>query len=725
MRRKATSILMILIYLASTAISQGLKLSYPKTLGRGSLRGISCSKDGRFLVAFTTAGTLLYRIEDLSEIAHIPSNPFSAAFSPNGDIIAIGEKDGSISLWQIEGMERISTLEGHSDEVTALCFSPDGKLLASGGWKNDNAVFIWDVGEEKRIAVLKGHAGGINDLKFSSDGKLLASVSFLENLICIWETKGWRKIDVKRGISATFSPDGRLLATGGDHRDKKIHIWDLIKGEEIATLQGHVGNVTALDFSPDGLILASGGGVSGRIWDGRIRIWDLKGMEERRTLKSGDYIRSLFFTPDGKLICHSLERGLSDVVYVWDIKTGKLIGAIRGFTNGISSLAFSPDGRVLAGSVGNEIYLWNPLSGEEIGRLRVFGKVNDIAFEPGGEILAVGVASADSPLQIWDTERGKLEAIPRGHVRPVYSVAFSPDGKLLASCGSDGMICLWEPIRWRRIASLRGHPGAVLSLAFSPDGKLLASGGGNGTIVLWNIERKEELKALKGHSVPISALAFDPKGELLASGGWLEDRGELRLWDQEWRMIFDFKFKGIEGVTSLAFNRWGDLLATGHKDGTIQIWDVSRKRAIEKLKVDDQMVTVVLFSPGGSMLAVGELDGLVKMWRLGGRYPVRPGRDFLTTWGTVKGRMLHQNFPNPFNMETWIPCLLSGGERLEIYDLSGGLVRRIDLSGLPPGRHLVRWDGRNDSGEEVSSGVYFITLIGDGFSKSLKALVVR
>ena len=113
------------------------------------------------------------------------------------------------------------------------------------------------------------------------------------------------------------------------------------------------------------------------------------------------------------------------------------------------------------------------------------------------------------------------------------------------------------------------------------------------------------------------------------------------------------------------------------------------------------------------------------MWRLGGRYPVRPGGDFLTTWGTVKGRMLCQNFPNPFNMETWIPCLLSGGERLEIYDLSGRLVRRIDLSSLPPGYHLIRWDGRNGLGEEVTSGVYFITLVGDGFSESLKALVVR
>jgi len=94
-------------------------------------------------------------------------------------------------------------------------------------------------------------------------------------------------------------------------------------------------------------------------------------------------------------------------------------------------------------------------------------------------------------------------------------------------------------------------------------------------------------------------------------------------------------------------------------------------------------------------------------------------------WGALKAGMLRPNFPNPFNMETWIPCLLSGGERMEIYDLNGRLVRRIDLSDLPPGSHLIKWDGRNNFGEEVGSGVYFIILVGNGFSRSLKALAVK
>ena len=379
MRRGAIFLLMLMC-LPSISAPWEIKFSQPRTLGRGFLRRISCSKDGKLLAALTTAGTWLYRVEDLSEPAYIPSDPFSAAFSPDGEIIAIGEKDGSISLWRIKGMERISTLKGHADEVTALCFSPDGELLASGGWRNDGAVIIWDARGGRRTAVLKGHPGGVTDLRFSPDGKLLASVSFSEGLIRIWRADGWKRIDVKRGISAAFSPDGSILA--------------------------------------------SGGGRSGKIWDGTVRIWDLKGMGEERTLKSGGYIRSLYLTPGGRLICHAMERwegDLIDVICVWDLRTGKLIGAIRGFTDEISSLAFSPDGRVLAGGSGSEIFLWNPLSGEEIGRLRVLGRANDIAFGPGGEILAVGTASTSAPLQIWDARGGKLRAVPRGHIRPVYS----------------------------------------------------------------------------------------------------------------------------------------------------------------------------------------------------------------------------------------------------------------------------------------------------------------
>jgi len=153
----------------------------------------------------------------------------------------------------------------------------------------------------------------------------------------------------------------------------------------------------------------------------------------------------------------------------------------------------------------------------------------------------------------------------------------------------------------------------------------------------------------------------------------------------------------------------------------------------ESWEREESGVDVTLWSlafTGDGLMAVGEWNTILlyrdeRLRRYARRFELATGGALPVRWGAVKARAIYRNFPNPFNMETWIPCLLSGGERLEIYDLSGRLVRRIDLSSLPPGYHLIRWDGRNGLGEEVTSGVYFITLVGDGFSESLKALVVR
>ena len=177
-----------------------------------------------------------------------------------------------------------------------------------------------------------------------------------------------------------------------------------------------------------------------------------------------------------------------------------------------------------------------------------------------------------------------------------------------------------------------------------------------------------------------------------------------------------------------------DVLFLDEKEG----WAVGDKGVIlhttdggESWERENSGVDVTLWSmafTGSGVAAVGEWNTILlyrdeRLREYARRFALKADEKLPTRWGAVKWRALYQNFPNPFNMETWIPCVLRGGERLEIYDLNGKLIRRINPSGMSPGYHLIRWDGRNDLGEEVSSGVYFIRLVREGFSETISETI--
>ena len=324
---------------------------------------------------------------------------------------------------------------------------------------------------------------------------------------------------------------GNRLASGS--HDKTIKLWDTVAGKELLPLKGHSGEVYSVAFSPDGRYLASGGSAK------TIKLWDAVTGKELLALKGHlGHVFSVAFSPDGKYLASGSSDG---TIKLWDTVTGKELLTLEGRSGEVYSVAFSPDGKRLAsGSEDRTIRFWlrGTVTGKELLTFKKepltleghSGEVYSVAFSPDGKRLASG--SQDKTIKLWNSVTGKELLALEGHSHVVRSIAFSPDGKRLASGSYDKTIKLWDSVTGKALLTLKGHSHEVRAIAFSPGGKRLASGSRDKTIKLWDSVTGKELLALKGHSEMVYSVAFGNRFEQAADGELFYPRdGDLFVTD--------------------------------------------------------------------------------------------------------------------------------------------------------------------------------------------------
>jgi WD40 repeat protein len=488
-----------------------------------------------------------------------------------------------------------------------------------------------------RLGTIRFRLGnGIYYMALAPDGKTAASVGG-NSWTQFWDVstgKETRRIEWKQGGGgriAAYSPDNRWVATVQDHG--VLHLWESPSGRHLVELVLGRDFASSLGFSPDSTVLAVGGASNkyGRSeetssdsvialwrWNGTTLqpLWEAK-PDHEAPIKGprSQGIKSLAFSPDGKYVATG---GLNNnIIRIWNVVGGKEVRQIKASGAQVGALAFAPNGKILAsGCEDGVVVFWDPESGAKLRETKQPGEVRTLAFSPEGKILAVGggpeygwnKGKKNEPfITLLSAEDGK-EVQRLGNIREgVGSLGISKDGQVLAA-GLGGVIRVWEIPSGRELSINAGHQHWISEVDISEDGQLAVTAGGDGPIILWDLTTGTEKLRLRGHEAEARAVTFIPGGKFLASAGTDQ---RVRIWDRTSGLqVQQFEGSPKGSTYSVAVSPDGGMLASGdYSDGTIQIWDLTNTKLLHQVKVGDELGDGVLhlaFSPTGKVLAVAE-----------------------------------------------------------------------------------------------------------------------
>jgi WD40 repeat protein/serine/threonine protein kinase len=606
------------------------------------VQALAVSADGRTVATGDRDGTI--RLRDAGTGALVRRFPrrdlpiAALAFSPDGGRLASGtsfkpgdaeRRGGELLVWDTASGRPIARLDGFGRRTTThLRFSPSGESLWERSQQSDDGgeVGLWVLGGVTASPgprlVRRWESGW--GLTISADGRRVAAYEEGGRVAVVEEPATGRLLrrlpraaSHYRGLG--LSADGRLVATaaadpaGGP---LAIAVWEVETGRRLVERRDGPSGWLAdpLEFGPDGRSLVARG------FEGGLRHYALDTGQTwvipNEPASPGRFVGDTSLLPGGVLLVHT-PRGKPPgwlPLEAYDRASGARRGTFPGRPDVTSHRVGFPEGRSLAFRSGARAVVWHiepPADPQPAGHS---DEAWAVAFSGDGRRLATGSDDTDDPqtLKVWDAATGRLVRGWRAHDATTAAVAFQPGGRMLATAAlmPTPNLRLWDAETGGLLATLDGHTDRVRSVAFRPDGRVLASAGSDRVILLWDVAARRRIAALTGHTDTIRQIAFAPDGRTLASVG---TDATVRLWDVG-RAQMAWAWEGDVKVAAVAFAPHGRTLAWALEDGVIERLDLASKRLLAPVHSEYDELRCLAFAPDGRTLAAAGKSGAVHLW---------------------------------------------------------------------------------------------------------------
>ena len=625
-------------------------------IGKGTVNDIKMSPDKALLAVAGSAGVWLYDAKTGDEIDLLTGHTVpvsSVAFSPQGDLLVSGSYDGKLRIWNPHTHQLIRELNTEG-KVAATVFSPDGRILVN---TIGNGMQFWDTHLWRQKQRKYATSSSIIDLTFSPDGGTIASASISDE-IHLWDAQTGDNIftfDDERGGTTSinfspggprlaFSPDGKTLAsTATDFsrgKNERISLWSTLTGELSATFaeedHGLSNPVSTVQFSADGTTLISANR------DGTLREWDVQTGENIILLGKGENEKS--FVPPFIVDKTTLVRATTDGIHIWDTETGEEHYILTEYRNAINSAVLSTDGTTLVTAHGSQgLRIWDMHSRHlratidrdfRFTSLAIMKDNRTLAYPWGEDIRLLDIHSQ----QDIATLSGHKETVRSANIK---EMALSPNGQILAS-NECNLIRLWDIRSGERTKTLQGHIGRINSIAFSPDGTMLASGSGykdgiDYSVRIWDIKTGKQRAEFRNlvyrgleNPFPVSSVVFSPDGQTIAS---TDGYRHIQLWDVKLRKhkstlrVFPENGPYSKKIEPITFSPDGKEITCSAKEKksspngpseemNIITWDIEKKERKRSLTGHTDSITFLSFTADGTTLVSGSQDGTVLLWEI-------------------------------------------------------------------------------------------------------------